>query len=101
MGSLSGDGDGASCGVGAGEVCVFCFFLESVRAGVETQVRELGVRVAALRGVAVVEVLQVHEPLGPEAAADTLTVHGQVDQLAWTGQRTESVRCSENSSHSY
>lgn len=55
--------------------------LESVCAGVEAQVGEFTGRVAALGGVVVAEVLQVHEPLGPEAPADALAVHGQVDQL--------------------
>lgn len=53
--------------------------LEGVRAGIEAQVAEFAV--ALLRGVAVAEVLQVHEPLGPEAPADALAVHGQVDEL--------------------
>lgn len=57
--------------------------LESVCAGVKTQIGEFGGRVAALCGVVVAEVLQVHEPLGPESPADALTVHGQIDELAW------------------
>lgn len=63
--------------------------LGSVCARVEAQVWELGWRVAELSGQVVAEVLQVHEPLGPEAPADALTVHGQVDELACEGQRAQ------------
>lgn len=63
--------------------------LERVRAGVQAQVGEPAGRVAAIRGVAVAQVLQVHEPLGPEAPADALAVHGQVDELTWRGQMGE------------
>lgn len=52
----------------------------------QAQVGQPGGRVAALGGVLVAEVLQVHEPLGPESPADALTVHGQIDELAWRRQ---------------
>lgn len=72
-----------------------CVVLESVRAGVEAQIGEFGGRVAALCGVLVAEVLQVHEPLGPESPADAVAVHGQVDELACRGQTAEWARGSE------
>lgn len=62
--------------------------LGSVCARVEAQVGEFGCRVADLGGEVVAEVLQVHEPFGPEAPADTLAVHGQIDELACKQQRT-------------
>ena len=58
--------------------------LEGVRARVQAQVGQVGV--AVVRVVTVTEVLQVHEPLGPEASADPLAVHGQVDELACDGR---------------
>lgn len=57
------------------------------RAGVEAQIRESGRRVTVVRAAAVAQVLQVHEPLGPESPTDALAVHGQVDQLACEGRR--------------
>lgn len=60
--------------------------LGSVCARVEAQVWEFRRRVAHLCGEVVSEILQVHEPLGPEAPADAVTVHGQVDKLACKGQ---------------
>lgn len=68
------------------DVRVVRVVLERVRAGVQAQVGELAGRVAAVRGVAVAQVLQVHEPLGPEAPPDALAVHGQVDELTWRGR---------------
>lgn len=59
--------------------------LEGVCTGVEPQVLEFGRGVVVLCGVTVTEILQINEPLGPEAPADPLTVNGQVDQLAWSG----------------
>lgn len=64
-----------------------CVILERVSVRVKTQIREFHGRVAALCGVFVAEILQVHKPLGPESPADALTVHGQVDKLAWKRQR--------------
>lgn len=55
-------------------------------AGVEAQIRESGRGVAVGGGGgAIAQVVQVHEPLGPESPADALAVHGQVDQLACVG----------------
>lgn len=74
-----------------GEVRALRVVLGRVRAGVQAQVGELGGRVAALCGVVVAEILQVHEPLGPEPPADALTVHGQIDQLACRRQSDRQV----------
>ncbi len=59
---------------------------EAAAARVQTQIWKLGRRIRLLAQSVVVKVVDVHKPLRPEFPADSLTVHGQVDELACTDE---------------
>lgn len=64
--------------------------VQGVSPGEEAEVQQAFRRAgpAALAVAVVVEILHVHEPLGPEPPPDPLAEHGQVDQLSWKPERT-------------